>query len=291
MKNVNLNSLKVFLVVATSNSFLEASNKLYISQPAISKTINKLEEELGLTLFYRANKGISLTTSGEILLKYVRDTQKVLLTCERMLLSNNDKTKGTIAIGVQSHIVRNFLIDKIANFSKNYPDVHFKIIDLSTLSMIDALEKHELDIVIGASPINSPYNNLKIIPIANLNTCFIKSKNNNTEIEKLSDLSNQKLILPVSNSSLRQNLDNKCKEKGIELKPIIECVTEEVIISAVKKDIAFGYVIEGEFVETNKDTIETIKLNEELPSVEVNLIYLENNITEVAKNFISAQLL
>ena len=61
MKDVNLNSLKIFLVVATSNSFLEASNKLYISQPAISKSINKLEEDLGISLFYRANKGVTLT--------------------------------------------------------------------------------------------------------------------------------------------------------------------------------------------------------------------------------------
>ena len=81
MKDVNLNSLIIFLAVATSNSFLEASNKLYISQPAISKSINKLEEELGITLFYRANKGITLTSNGEILLKYVKDSQKLNIPC------------------------------------------------------------------------------------------------------------------------------------------------------------------------------------------------------------------
>ena len=80
MKDVNLNSLKIFLAVATSNSFLEASNKLYISQPAISKSINKLEEELGVSLFYRANKGVSLTSDGEILLKYVRENSRAWFT-------------------------------------------------------------------------------------------------------------------------------------------------------------------------------------------------------------------
>lgn len=78
MDNINLNSLKTILIVATSNSFLEVSNKLYISQPAISRAINKLEEDIGITLFYKTNKGVSLTSNGEILLKYVRDSQKIL---------------------------------------------------------------------------------------------------------------------------------------------------------------------------------------------------------------------
>ena len=55
MDNINLNSLKIFLEVANSKSFLDASNKLFISQPAISKSMSKLEEDLGIVLFYRAN--------------------------------------------------------------------------------------------------------------------------------------------------------------------------------------------------------------------------------------------
>ena len=58
MNDLNMNSLKIFLEVANSNSFLEASNKLYVSQTAISKSMSKLEEDLNVTLFYRANKGI-----------------------------------------------------------------------------------------------------------------------------------------------------------------------------------------------------------------------------------------
>ena len=53
MNEINLNSLKIFLEVANSNSFLEASNKLYMSQPAISKSMSKLEETLNVKLFYQ----------------------------------------------------------------------------------------------------------------------------------------------------------------------------------------------------------------------------------------------
>lgn len=83
MNDLNMNSLKIFLEVANSNSFLEASNKLYVSQPAISKSMSKLEEDLNVTLFYRANKGISLTPSGEILYNYLKKAEDLLLTCQR----------------------------------------------------------------------------------------------------------------------------------------------------------------------------------------------------------------
>lgn len=81
MKDINLNSLKIFYEVATSNSFLEASNKLFISQPAISKSMSNLEAELNTTLFYRANKGITLSPSGEILYNFVKEAKDLMYTC------------------------------------------------------------------------------------------------------------------------------------------------------------------------------------------------------------------
>lgn len=97
--------MKIFLEVANSNSFLEASNKLFLSQPAISKSMSKLEEDLGITLFYRANKGISLTPSGEVLYQYLKDTKDLMLSCERVLISMNDIEEGKITFnGVRSNI-------------------------------------------------------------------------------------------------------------------------------------------------------------------------------------------
>ena len=73
MDNINLNSLKVFFEVASSKSFLDAANRLFVSQPAVSKSMSKLEDDLGVLLFYRDNKGVVLTPSGEILYKYLKD--------------------------------------------------------------------------------------------------------------------------------------------------------------------------------------------------------------------------
>ena len=288
MKDVNLNSLKIFLVVATSNSFLEASNKLYISQPAISKSINKLEEDLGVSLFYRANKGVTLTSDGEILLKYVKDSRKLLLACERMLSSNNSLDSGSIVIGAQSHIVRNYLLEKINNFRKLFPNVMFRIVDLSTLELIEGLEKHELDFVVDASPINTPYNNLRIQPIYKLDTCFIKSKENNKVYNKITDLEDECIVMPISRSSLRKNLF-KSLENVIDIKPQLEYGTEELIIESVKRNMGIGYVVKGETLKIDKNTIDIIDLNIPLPTVEINLVYIDSYLTPLACEFITKE--
>lgn len=288
MKDVNLNSLKIFLVVATSNSFLEASNKLYISQPAISKSINKLEEDLGVSLFYRANKGVTLTSDGEILLKYVKDSRKLLLACERMLSSNNSLDSGSIVIGAQSHIVRNYLLEKINNFRRIFPNVMFRIVDLSTLELIEGLEKHELDFVVDASPINTPYNNLRIQPIYKLDTCFIKSKENNKTYNKITDLEDECIVMPISRSSLRKNLF-KSLENIIDIKPQLEYGTEELIIESVKRNMGVGYVVKGETLKIDKNKLDIIDLNIPLPTVEINLVYIDSYLTPLAREFINKE--
>ena len=137
MNDLNMNSLKIFLEVANLNSFLEASNKLYVSQPAISKSMSKLEEDLNVTLFYRANKGISLTPSGEILYNYLKKAEDLLLTCQRELTSINDIEESSLVIGVQSHIVRNYLMNKIDDFRLKHPKIKIELIDMSTNQLLE----------------------------------------------------------------------------------------------------------------------------------------------------------
>lgn len=137
MNDLNMNSLKIFLEVANSNSFLEASNKLYVSQPAISKSMSKLEEDLNVTLFYRTNKGISLTPSGEILYKYLKKAEDLLLTCQRELTSINDIEESSLVIGVQSHIVRNYLMNKIDDFRLKHPKIRIELIDMTTNQLLE----------------------------------------------------------------------------------------------------------------------------------------------------------
>ena len=287
MKDVNLNSLRTFLYVATSNSFLDASNKLVVSQPAISKSIKNLEEQLNVSLFFRGNKGICLTPNGEILLKYVKDMFNTLQAAERMLVKENDTKSGTLVIGAQSHIVRYYLLSKLSKFKKDNPLVSIKIIDLSTRDLLEALEKHAVDFVIDSSPIETIYNNTIVKPVAYLDTCFIKSNKNNDKIDNLKDLEQQNIILPLERSSLRKTLERELEEKNTHLVPTIEYETEELIIESVRNDMGVGYVVKNavDYLVDEK-LIDIIDLKMPLPKVEINLIYVESYLTNIANMFI-----
>ena len=291
MDNINLNSLKIFLEVANSKSFLDASNRLFLSQPAVSKSMSKLEEDLGVLLFYRDNKGIELTPSGEVLYKYLKDIKDLLLSCERVISSMNDVNEGRIVIGVRSHIVRNYLMNKIDRFRVKYPKIVIELIDLSTSALIEKLEERKLDFIVDSSPIETLYNNIEIKPICSLSTCFIKSKNNNKVIKNINELVKENLIMPGIRSSIRKNLEDCLYKNEIEINPVMEFETEELIIDGVRRGLGIGYVVKPAvkyLVDAN--ILEYIELEEELPKMEINLVYIDNYLTNIAKLFIDEEI-
>lgn len=291
MDNINLNFLKMFYEVANCNSFLEASNKLYVTQPAISRGIAKLEDELGVILFHRANNGVSLTEYGQVLYKYIKESNDLLDLCERTLKSMSLVEDTNIVIGVQSHIVINYLMKKIINFRKNHPNVKMKFVDMPTKTLIEELLKGNLDFVIDTSPIENIYNNIEIKPIVSLDTCFIKSTKNNDKINSLEDLKDKALILPTSRSSLRKNLYKCFVNHNLKFEPMIEFATEDLIINSIKNNAGIGYVVKSNPNLYDSNNIEIIEIKEELPKIEINLLNRSKHLTNVSKLFIEEELL
>ena len=291
MNDLNMNSLKIFLEVANSNSFLEASNKLYVSQPAISKSMSKLEEDLNVTLFYRANKGISLTPSGEILYNYLKKAEDLLLTCQRELTSINDIEESSLVIGVQSHIVRNYLMNKIDDFRLKHPKIKIELIDMSTNQLLEQLESRKLDFVIDSTPIDNVYNNISITPVCSLKTCFIKSTKSKSNPKTLEDLEKENIILPIARSSLRKNLNKIFDDKGIFIKPVLEFGTEDLIIDSVRRILGLGYVVEpavSYLVEAG--IVEKANIEYDFPEMEINIVKIDTNLTKTALMFIEEEI-
>ncbi len=292
MNNINFNSLKIFYEVASSKSFLEASNKLFVSQPAISKSMSKLEEDLNVKLFFRANKGIVLTQSGEILYNYLKEANDLLYSCNRALMAVNDVEDSTLVIGVQSHIVRNYLMNKVDSFKARHPKIKIELIDMSTNQMMEQLEARKLDFVIDSSPIDTIYNNISVTPVCSLNTCFIASTKNNNDIATIKDLENEDIILPISRSSLRKNINKIFDENSLNVNITLEFGTEELIIDSVRRNLGVGYVVEdavGYLVDAG--IIKKLEIDVNLPKMEINIVKINNNLTKAANLFIEEEIL
>lgn len=284
---INLNLYRIFYYVAKEGSISAAAKKIYVSQPAISKSLKKLEELLNVDLFYRTLTGVQLTEFGETLLFYVENSYNSLLTAERTLLESKALERGKISIGVPSHIGSFFLFEYIEKFKKNYPNIKIKIVSRSTNEMIEQLESHEIDFMIDSSPVDTKYNNVIIEKLVTFPNSFIANKKYDENMKSLKDFENEPFILPVNRSSRRKELEALLTSNNIELKNTIEIETTEMAISATKK--GFGIcVIAEEAVKTELETGQLFKLNvkEKLPGLEINIVYIENFLPPAPRKFI-----
>lgn len=290
-KNINLNLYKIFYEVAKCGSISAASKKLFVSQPAVSNSIRNLEEELNVKLFYRNLKGSELTEKGKELLYYIEEALNSLMMGERKMLEDDLFSNGKLSIGVPSHIGTFFIFDQIEKFHKLYPNIEITIISRATSELIDLLEKHEIDFVIDSLPIEPVYGNLVIKKLKTVPHCFfVTSDNENVKFEdinNLSDIADLPLILPVPRSYHRKKLNEKALELGIEFSNVLSIETSEMIIGAVKRNIGIGYVLR-DLIRKDLDSgiYREIKLKEDLPKVEINIVYIEKFLSKVPKQYI-----
>ena len=289
--NLNLNLYKIFYDVANYGSVSLASKNLMISQPAISRSIKKLEEDLNVTLFYRTLNGMVLTEKGKELLKYVEDAYNSLKIGEREMMETTSLDKGKLAIGCPSHIASFFLFNKVARFHRDYPNIEVSVISRSTKELVELLDKHEIDFIIDTSPITESERELMIKPICKSYHVFACRSDLDIKAESVKDLENTPLILPVPHSSHRKRLNELMLENGVTCKNILSIETSEMIASSILEGVGIGYILEDVInKDVNSGLVKILDIKEELPSVTINLVYIDKYLTDAPKMFISKYL-
>ena len=289
---INLNLYKTFYDVAKYGSISKAAQYGFTSQPAVSKSIKKLEDELGTQLFYRNLNGVELTDKGKELLYFVEKSYSNLIIAERTMLETENLERGKLSIGMPSNIGSFFLFDKIINFHKEYPNIEITIITGSTSKLISLLDSHKVDFVIDTSPIDVRLDEgMKVTKLDEVQYCFVVKKDTTNieykKISKLSDLKNKPLILPIPGTSNRNDLDELLLNQDIDAENVINIHTSEMIISAVKKDLGIGYIIYNLVEDDIKnEELEILDIKEKLPTVEINIIFDKSFLTTAPKKFI-----
>ena len=150
---MELTQLKYFQVAATEKNFTRAAKKLHISQPALSKGIQNLENELGIQLFVRDGNRITLSPSGTIFLEDVNSAMRYLDSGVQNIKTRTSVDYGNLSIAIEesiaiSHIVEEFLVE--------HPNVFFHEAYTSTLDIEEQLLNRHLDFVVSYTPIDNP---------------------------------------------------------------------------------------------------------------------------------------
>ncbi len=153
---MELRHLKYFLAVAEELNFTKASEKLFISQPPLSRQIAELEEELQAKLFIRNNKKVELTEAGKYFEKEVKSIFQDLKRISVKTKKIAENISGEFRIAYISSIYSSTISELIKHLKIQFPYVSFKLFEVSTTKQIDALEQGKIEMGIIRSPIKSP---------------------------------------------------------------------------------------------------------------------------------------
>ena len=123
-----IDSYKIFESVARNGSISKASEELFISQPAVSQSIKRLEDIMGGELFNRTKFGVRLTTEGKIFYEQIKKGLDHIENAERIFSSLKNLETGTIKIGASASITKHILMPYLKTFHKEYPNINIEIV-------------------------------------------------------------------------------------------------------------------------------------------------------------------
>ena len=284
--NIDLELYRVFYVVAKNKHMTKASEELHISQPAISQSIKKLEEQLGGTLFLRSNKGMELTEEGKMFYEYVKGALELINNAENEFTSFKDLSKGEIKIGCSTTLTKLVLLDTIKEFHLKYPNININVTNDLTSNLINDLKLGKLDFVIfNEGNIKETSLNLKLIK--ELKQGFIYNpKFYSGDIINFKDLNNYPIILQKDQSNSRKFLDYIALQNNVKLIPKMEVVSQELITEFANIGLGIGFVI-IDLAKRNYNNLQELKINKKIPNIKVYLATSKTiSLTFASKIFI-----
>ena len=148
----HLSQYRIFFEVAKAGSISKAAKLLYISQPAISKSILRLEESLEIALFVRTSKGVSLTTEGQIFYEYLQNAFSAIEAGENHLTKIKQFNIGKITIGTSNTLCKYILLPYLNNFMKKNPNTMVSIFTQSSDETNFLISEGKNDIGLVAKP-------------------------------------------------------------------------------------------------------------------------------------------
>ena len=252
----NLSQYKIFYEVAKAGNISKAAKELYISQPAISKAISKLEDSLGLSLFTRSSRGVQLTSEGEILFEHTREAFDALDRGEQELKRIQEFDIGHLRIGVSNTLCKYILLPYLKTFIDQYPHMKVTIESQATAQTLARLEQQKIDLGLVAEP--SVRRDLAFIPVMDIQDTFVTTPNylENLYLREGQDTSlfetGNIMLLDTSNMT-RHHVDEYMAENNIFPHQILEVTTMDLLIEFAKIGLGIACVIK-ELVQKELDS-------------------------------------
>ena len=281
----NLSLYYVFYTVADCKNISTAAKRLYISQPAVSKSILKLEQNLKTSLFIRTSKGVTLTYEGELLYQKIANAFDSIKSGEETIKHILEFGEGHINFGTSTTLCKYKLIPYLKDFIKSNPNVGISVECQSTYKTLELLSEGKIDIGLIGIPDNSDefIEGHKYIEIDKIEDVFVATKDYLANAPQKDILKRSTLLMLDKDNLSRKYIDNYLATENIEPNNLIEATSMDLLIEFAKIGMGIACVIK-QFVDKEIESGELIpvKLSSPLKKRSIGFIYDEDKISSKA---------
>lgn len=285
---IELRHLKYFLAVAEDLHFRKAAEKLYISQPGLSRQIKQMEDDLGIKLFERHNRTVKLTIAGTYLKVEIAQNLKSLdhiLNHAKLLQEGKD---GNLKFGYVGSAMQQVIPDLLLKFRQDHPNVQFSLKEMDNHKQIEELLSQSIDI--GFVRLERVPKGLEIRPVLKETFCLVLPKNHPIDASNFKSISQFKdepfiLFDPKYNASYYEKVMQIFDDSGyiplvshntIHASSIYKLVENNFGISIVPKSLLAGYNMDIKFIELDHIPQRTV----------LSVIWYKNNRNPALENFL-----
>jgi LysR family cyn operon transcriptional activator len=288
----NLSQYKIFYEVAKTGNISKAAKELFISQPAISKSISKLEGSLGVSLFTRNSRGVQLTDEGKLLFNHTKAAFEALAQGEQELKRIKDFHIGHLRIGVSNTLCKYILLPYLKGFIEKYPHIKITIESQSTAHTVNMLEQQRIDLGLIAEPSNR--RPLSFTPVMEIQDTFVATKPylNNLYLREGKDadlFQTGNILLLDKNNMTRKYIDEYLNENQLIPNQFLEVTTMDLLIEFAKIGMGIGCVIK-DFVQKELDQgdLVLVPLKKEIHKRTVGFAYNSAGMSTSMEKFLDA---
>lgn len=287
--DINYELYKVFYYVANSLSFSEASKQLFISQSAVSQSIKTLEKRLNQNLFIRSTKKVRLTPEGEILLRHIEPAINLIQRGENQILEANSLGGGQLRIGASDTICRYFLVPYLRKFHMEYPNVHIKVTNQTSIGCVDLLENGQVDFIVTNFPNSRLNNSSHIRPIRKFQDVFVANKAFfDLEGRELTfeELLKYPILMLDRHSTTSEFLHQLFLQHELDLVPEIELSSNDLLLDLANIGLGIAFLPDYLLSKDSQD-LYPLTLKEKLPERELVIVTNDQMpLSPAAKEFI-----
>ncbi|QRY78150.1 LysR family transcriptional regulator [Pseudomonas sp. PDNC002] len=242
--------LKAFHAVAVHGSFTRAAERLFLTQPAVSDQVRKLEERYGVLLFHRNKRSVRLTELGERLLAVTQRLFVIEAEAQELLQESSALQTGSLVLAVDAAV---HLLPQVALFCQRHPGIRVRIETGNTDESLQALFGYRADLALLGRAVEDERLvsfTLRRDPIV----AFVASGHPWADRESihLADLDDAPLVIREHGSVTRQTLEEEMRRAGLRMRAAIEVEGREAAREAVVAGIGVGVVSAAEFGSDNR---------------------------------------